>query len=155
MRLRAARPDEADFLSDLAVRAKGYWGYDAAFLRDCRVQLSVHPDEAAEGLVTVAERDGVVVGFYLLERKPPVGVLHLMFVEPEHIRRGVGRELWAHVVVTARAVGLTSFTIEADPFAEDFYSKMGAVRTGFAPSAVRSGRKLPLLTFTVADTPSG
>jgi hypothetical protein len=34
MLIRAARPDEAGFLSDLAVRAKGYWGYDAAFLRE-------------------------------------------------------------------------------------------------------------------------
>ena len=149
--MRAARPDEAAFLSDLAVRAKGYWGYDADFLRDCRVQLAVEPDQVVDWRVTVAERDGVVVGFYALEGEPPVGLLHLMFVDPDHIRSGIGRALWAHAVTTARTAGLTSFTIEADPFAEAFYSTMGAIRTGYAPSAVRVGRELPLMTFTVSS----
>jgi GNAT superfamily N-acetyltransferase len=147
--LRPARPDEAAFLSDLAVRAKGYWGYDDDFLRDCRTELSVHPDEVTAHRVTVAERDGVVVGFYALEGEPPTGVLHLMFVDPDHIRSGVGRRLWAHAVATARAEGLAEFTIDADPFAEAFYLAMGAVRTGVAPSSVRPGRELPRLTFSV------
>jgi len=151
MKLRAARPDEAGLLSELAVRAKGYWGYDAEFLRDCAVQLAVQPDEVAARRVTVAERDGVVLGFYALEGEPPTGVLDLMFVDPDHIRNGVGRRLWDHVVSTARDAGLSEFTIDSDPFAEPFYLTMGAVRTGSAPSAVRSGRELPRLTFNVSS----
>ncbi len=149
MQLRAARPDEAGLLSELAVRAKGHWGYDAEFLRDCVVPLTVQPDEVEVRRVTVAERDGVVLGFYALEGEPPTGVLDLMFVDPDHIRNGVGRRLWDHVVATARDAGLSEFTIDSDPFAEPFYLAMGAARTGAAPSAVRSGRELPRLTFTV------
>ncbi|HEX6360760.1 GNAT family N-acetyltransferase [Actinophytocola sp.] len=152
MLIRAARPDEAGFLSDLAVRAKGHWGYDAAFLRACRVQLAVRPEDVAERRVTVAEEDGAVVGFYALEGEPPAGVLDLMFVEPDHIGRGIGRRLWAHVVDTARGVGLTSFSLDSDPFAEPFYLTMGAVRVGTSPSAVRPGRELPRLTFTVPSS---
>lgn len=151
MQLRAARPDEADFLSDLAMRAKGYWGYDADFLRDCQGALAVYPDEVVSRRVTVAEADGSVVGFYALAGEPPTGELSLMFVDPGHIRSGIGRRLWAHAVDTARSVGLTSIAIEADPFAEAFYSTMGAVRTGFVPSHVRAGRKLPHLMFTVSS----
>jgi N-acetylglutamate synthase-like GNAT family acetyltransferase len=151
MQLRAARPDEADFISDLAVRSKAHWGYDDDFLAGSRIQLAVKPDEVVRRRVTVAERDGVVVGFYALEGDPPVGVLDLMFVDPGHLRAGVGRLLFAHVVATARDVGLTAFTIDSDPFAEDFYLAMGAIRTGEAQSAVRVGRKLPRLTFTVAS----
>jgi N-acetylglutamate synthase-like GNAT family acetyltransferase len=149
MRIRAARSDEADLISDLAVRSKAYWGYDDDFLAGSRIQLAVRPDEVAHRRVTVAERDGVVVGFYALEGEPPVGVLDLMFVDPDHLRAGVGRRLFAHVVSTAREVGLTAFTIDSDPFAEGFYLAMGAVRTGEAASSVRSGRKLPRLTFAV------
>jgi N-acetylglutamate synthase-like GNAT family acetyltransferase len=151
MRIRAARPDEAAFISDLAVRSKAYWGYDEEFLAGSRIQLAVRPDEVARRRVTVAERDGVVVGFYALEGDPPVGVLDLMFVDPDHLRAGVGRQLFAHVVATARAAGLTAFTIDSDPFAEDFYLTMGAIRTGETPSRVRAGRKLPRLTFAVAS----
>lgn len=151
MLLRPARPDEAGFLSDLAVRSKAHWGYDADFLAGSRIQLAVRPDEVAARRVTVAEQDGVVVGFYALEGAPPAGVLDLMFVEPDHIGRGVGRRLWTHAVATAREVGLDSFTIDADPFAEAFYLAMGAVRTGTAPSSVLPGRELPQLTFTVSS----
>lgn len=152
MLLRPARPDEAGFLSDLAVRAKGYWGYDADFLRDCRVHLAVYPDQVVAHRVTVAEEDGTVVGFYSLEGSPPTGVLDLMFVEPAHIGRGVGRRLWTHAVDTARDAGLRLFTIDADPFAEPFYLAMGAVRVGVSPSAVRPGRELPQLAFTVPSS---
>jgi len=151
MELRAARPDEADYVSDLAVRSKAHWGYDEDFLAGSRIQLAVRPDEVARRRVTVAERDGLVVGFYALEGEPPVGVLDLMFVDPDHLRGGVGRLLFAHAVSTAREVGLTAFTIDSDPFAEAFYLAMGAVRTGEAPSSVRPGRKLPRLTFTVSS----
>jgi N-acetylglutamate synthase-like GNAT family acetyltransferase len=151
MQLRPARPDEADLISDLAVRSKAYWGYDDDFLAGSRIQLAVKPDEVERRRVTVAERDGVVVGFYALEGDPPVGVLDLMFVDPDHLRAGVGRRLFAHAVSTARAAGLTEFTIDSDPFAEEFYLAMGAVRTGETPSKVRVGRKLPRLTFAVSS----
>jgi GNAT superfamily N-acetyltransferase len=102
--------------------------------------------------VTVAEEDGAVVGFYSLAGEPPAGVLDLMFVDPDHIRRGIGRRLWAHTVDTARGAGLVSFSLDADPFAEPFYLAMGAVRIGTSPSAVRPGRELPRLTFTVPSS---
>lgn len=150
---RPARPDEAGLLTDLAVRAKAHWGYDDNFLRGSRIQLTVLPDEVVARRVTVAERDGTVLGFYALAGDPPdPGVLDLMFVDPDHIRHGVGTRLWTHAVATARHAGLTRFTIDSDPFAEEFYLTMGAVRTGFVPSSVRRGRVLPQLTFTV---PSG
>ncbi|MFL6126710.1 GNAT family N-acetyltransferase [Actinophytocola sp.] len=153
MHIRAARPDEAGAISDLAVRSKAYWGYDEDFLAGSRVQLAVGPDEVGRRRVTVAERDdGVVLGFYALEGDPPVGELSLMFVAPCHIRGGVGRRLFAHAVSTARDVGLTAFTIDSDPFAEAFYLTMGAVRTGEARSPIRAGRKLPRLTFTVSSS---
>ena len=35
--LRSARADEVQMLSELALRSKGYWGYDAAFLGAQRI----------------------------------------------------------------------------------------------------------------------
>ena len=37
--IRRARPEEAGALSDLAIRSKGHWGYDVAFLASCRAEL--------------------------------------------------------------------------------------------------------------------
>jgi GNAT superfamily N-acetyltransferase len=149
MQLRPARPDEAALVSDLAVRSKAYWGYDEKFLAGSRVQLAVRPEDVVDRRVTVAEVAGVVAGFYSLDGVPPAGELGLMFVDPDHIRTGVGTRLFEHAVATARAVGFEKLLIDADPFAEAFYVKMGAYRTGWSPSAVKPGRELPQLTFAV------
>lgn len=151
MRCRPARPDEAGFLSDLAVRSKAYWGYDDEFLVGSRINLAIRPEEVVPWRVTVAEVDGSVVGFYALEGGPPAGELSRMFVDPAHVRGGIGRRLWTHAVATARDAGLLSFDIDSDPFAEAFYLAMGAIRTGETPSPVRPGRVLPRLTFAVSS----
>lgn len=152
MRLRPARPDEAAFLSELAVRSKAHWGYDDDFLAGSRIQLTVHPDEVVARRVTVAELDGEVVGFYSLEGGPPVAELGLMFVEPGHIRSGIGRRLWTHATTTAAALGIESFEVDADPFAEEFYLAVGAIWVGETPSSIVPGRMLPRLTFAVTGT---
>jgi hypothetical protein len=34
--IRSANPDEADFLTELALRSKAVWGYSQDFLDSCR-----------------------------------------------------------------------------------------------------------------------
>lgn len=147
--LRTARPDEAELLSELALRSKGYWDYDAAFLDACRDELTLDPSEVEQRRTTVAEGDEQVLGFTTLEGEPPGGVLGMMFVEPETIGRGLGRALFAHTVEKARTLGFTELSIDADPGAEPFYTAMGAVRTGSVPSGSIPGRLLPQLTMTL------
>ena len=48
MTVRAARPDEADVISALALQAKAPWGYDAAFLEACRLELTWSPEQVAQ-----------------------------------------------------------------------------------------------------------
>jgi GNAT superfamily N-acetyltransferase len=152
MLLRPARAEEAAHLSELALRSKGHWGYDADFLAACRAELTIAAADVVARRVTVAEVDGRAVGFYTLDGDPPVVELGQMFVDPAHIGAGVGRALWRHAVEVARDAGVTSFTIDADPYAEAFYLAMGAVRTGTVPSGSVGGRVLPRLTFVVTGT---
>ncbi|MFC4859317.1 GNAT family N-acetyltransferase [Actinophytocola glycyrrhizae] len=150
MRLRPARPGEAALLSALALRSKGHWGYDDAFLAACRDELTIAEGEVAARRTTVAELDGTVVGMYTLDGGPPAAELGQMFVDPGHIGRGVGRALWTHAVECARAAGIHTLTIDADPFAEAFYLAMGATRTGSVPSGSVPERELPRLTFSTS-----
>jgi GNAT superfamily N-acetyltransferase len=76
-------------------------------------------------------------------------VLEDLFVEPDAIGTGVGRLLIEHVRARARAEGMTSLSIDADPNAEAFYVAMGAVRVGESPSASIPGRMLPQLRLSV------
>jgi membrane protease YdiL (CAAX protease family)/N-acetylglutamate synthase-like GNAT family acetyltransferase len=151
LRLRAARRDEARLLSELALRSKGHWGYDQAFLDACRAELTLTPEDVETRRVTVAERDRQVVGFYALAGDPPEGTLADLFVAPERIGTGVGRALWEHAMVAARTLGFERLTLEADPGAEPFYLAMGAHRIGSVPSGSIPGRFIPLLEVPIVE----
>lgn len=140
--IRPARPGEAKLLTELALRSKAYWGYDAKFLASCRGELTLADAELAGRRTSVAERDGGVVGFTTLEGEPPQGVLGMMFVEPDLVGEGIGRLLFTHAVETARTLGFTRFTIDADPNAEPFYEAMGGVPVSRVPSGSIPGRTL-------------
>ncbi len=155
MLFRPARPQETGLLGELALRAKGHWGYDRAFLEACRDELTIPADEVAVRRVTVAEDGGDLLGFYTLDGGPPVAELGQMFVEPVHIGRGIGTALWRHAVARAVADGIHTLTIDADPFAEGFYLAMGATRTGTVPSGSVPGRELPRLAFSVSGVTGG
>jgi GNAT superfamily N-acetyltransferase len=148
--LRRALPGEAAAISELAQRSKAYWGYDQAFLERVRDQLTVGPERIRDGHVVVAERDGVLLGFYQLGGEPPDGELLDLFIDPAAIGTGLGRKLWEHAVQAARARGFRSLTLESDPNAELFYVHMGATRIG--EREVAPGRLLPVMRIELDDT---
>lgn len=146
--LRRARPDEAGTLSDLALAAKGFWGYDVAFLEACRAELTFSPDDVARRRFVVAEVGGLVVGFYSVDGVPAVGELGNMWVRPSEIGTGLGRAMWQDAMDVAAAAGFEQLDIGAEPNAEGFYRKMGARRIGQTPSGSIPGRVIPLMRIS-------
>ncbi|MGX1672755.1 GNAT family N-acetyltransferase [Streptomyces sp. NPDC055400] len=147
--IRPARVKEAEILSDLALRSKAHWGYDAGFLAACKDELTVDAGEVVRRRATVADRDGHILGFTTLEGEPPTGVLGMMFVDPQVIGQGIGRLLFEYTIAAGRELGFARLTIEADPNAEPFYRAMGAIRTGNVPSGSIAGRVLPQMAVTI------
>jgi GNAT superfamily N-acetyltransferase len=147
--LRRARPDEASVLSEVALAAKGFWGYDQLFLESCRAELTFSPDEIARRHFVVADLDGLVVGFYSIDGEPPVGELRNLWVRPSEIGTGLGRLMWHNALAAAAAAGFDQLEIDAEPNAEGFYRKMGAERTGESPSGSIPGRMLPQMRVRV------
>lgn len=152
--LRRARPDEAGTLSDLAVAAKAFWGYDQAFIESCRGELTFSPDDVARRHFVVADLGGLVAGFYSVDGDPPVGELGNMWVRPSEIGSGLGRVMWHDAMAAAATAGFEYLEIDAEPNAEGFYRKMGAERIGETPSGSIPGRTLPLMRVRVPRRPS-
>lgn len=148
--IRAARPEEADLLSELALRSKSHWGYPAEFLEACRAELTLSPDFiAASPVFVLEERERGIVGFYgLREGEGEVELLYL-FVEPSAVNRGYGKLLWKHAVGVAAKLGFQKISIESDPYAEAFYLAMGARRVGATQSSLQVDRTLPLLEYSL------
>src|SRR5579875_732801 len=114
--LRPAGPPDASSLSELALRSKGYWGYDKEFLEACRAELTVDAAEIEARRATVAvDGSGRTIGFYTLEGEPPHGELGMLFVEPDRIGSGVGHLLWSDMAGRAASLGFRELRIEADP----------------------------------------
>lgn len=145
--IRPARSAEAEDLTELSLRSKAVWGYDAGFLARCRSIMTVKATAIDSQPHFVAELDGRVAGFYGFEPESEGIGLDYLFVEPDLLGRGVGRALWLHAVGTARRLGHAALIVVSDPNAEGFYLKMGCRRIGTRPSDLESGRQLPLLRY--------
>ena len=56
----------------------------------------------------IAEEDGELVGFllgFITQAEPPVAYVHLVGIQPEHRRLGVGKELYERFIERAGAAG--------------------------------------------------
>lgn len=148
--IRPALPGEAETLTELAIRSKGHWGYDAAFLAACRAELTFSADDLTCTPAYVCDDPDGLAGFYrLLVRDDGVAELDDLFVDPAAIGRGVGKRLWQHAVAQAAVLGCTEIIVQSDPLAEGFYRAMGAKRVGELGSGSVPGRMLPLLRYVM------
>ncbi len=144
--LRSARADELSALSDLCLRSKAVWGYDAAFMAACRAELMLHADELTSTHIQVAESaDGSIAGMAQVKVTGPDAELSKLFVDPGRIRDGAGRLLFGWAANTARDLGAVRMIIDADPDAAGFYRRMGAQIERMVPSGSIPGRMLPQL----------
>ena len=147
----AALPSEVAALSELAQRAKAHWGYPAERLAAWRPQLTVSVPDLVELAVFVARQSERPVGFYALGRDGDALCLEHFWVDPPSMGRGIGRLLLRHAQQEARTRGCDVIQIDADPNAEAFYVRLGAVRVGVVAAPVAgTARELPRLRLDVS-----
>ena len=115
--IRAARPDEAAFLTQLCLRSKASWGSTRGFLAACCFEMTITPDMVAASCVVVAEVDARVTGVAQLIVRDSVAELDKLFVEPDCHRLGVGRALLNWARAEASGAGATALIVDADPYA--------------------------------------
>lgn len=152
--IRNAEKSEAESLSALAMRSKAHWGYSEEFMDACRQELLVTEEmiERDANYYAVAEKEGVTVGFYALTSLSDSNIeLDLLFVEPNHIRSGVGRMLFEHARNYAAANGGRTLFFQGDPNAEGFYRAMGARLAGTQESFSIPGRFIPTFSVSLVD----
>jgi hypothetical protein len=149
VRIRRARADEGGRLRDIAVAAKGYWGYD---LDDVR-RWAEGGDFSADGLrakeVYVAEAEGHAVAWAALV---PDGN------GSGSTTCGSSRSGWGrasarsrHAIDRAIRLGGSRLEWEAEPNAVGFYEKLGGryLRDG-RPSAW--GRVIPVMGIDLVES---
>lgn len=143
---RRALPGEADALSQIALSAKAHWGYPERWLEIWKPQLTFSLQYFEENESWVAELDNTPIAFYTLQDKNGNAWIENLWVLPEYIGRGIGKQLFSHATELARQRGYKRLQLEADPNAVGFYEKMGMHKIGERKSDIEGqARVLPVM----------
>jgi len=144
--IRRALPEEADTLTQIALDAKRHWGYPESWIQHWQEDLTVSPEFIRDNQVYVFERDGDVRGFYALCVSGTKAELEHMWVTPDSIGTGIGKELFLDAMDRAATLEVREIEISADPNAAGFYERMGASQIGESDASIDGQvRKLPRL----------
>lgn len=146
--IRRARLDEVEALNELIMHSKSYWGYDRPFLEAYRAHLLLSPQALEHDHVYCAEVGEAIAGVsHLIVVSDEEICLSHLFVEPVFIGQGIGALLWRHAVEQARRWSAKTLVFGADPHAQAFYERMGAVVVGEKHSTIFPGRKVPRMCY--------
>jgi GNAT superfamily N-acetyltransferase len=143
--IRRALPEEADALTQIALSAKRHWGYPDRWMEIWTPQLTFSPDYFQENETWVAEVDHPIA-FYTLQERDGNAWIENLWVLPEYIGQGVGKQLFLHAMSLSRESGYKVLQLEADPNAAAFYEKIGMHKIGERRSAIEGQpRSLPIM----------
>ena len=144
--IRPASVEDAGTLTKIALDAKRYWGYPERWIKHWESDLTISADFIRGNHVYVAENDGEIRGFYALCVTGNKAELEHMWVTPESIGTGIGKELFLDAMDRAATLKVREIEISADPNAAGFYERMGASQIGEDESSIDGQvRKLPRL----------
>jgi ribosomal protein S18 acetylase RimI-like enzyme len=144
--IRRVLPEEANILSKIALSAKAYWGYSERWMEIWTPLLTFSAQYFEENESWAATLDNKPIAFYTLQDKHGNAWIEDLWVLPEYIGRGVGKELFLHALSLAREMRYKTLQLEADPNAVGFYEKMGMHKIGERHSEVDGQpRILPIM----------
>ena len=141
-----ATSEDANSLSDLAIRSKGHWGYPSELLETWREDLKITARYIEENHVEKIRYEEDLLGFFALRYEGKGWILDHLWLLPEAIGKGIGKMAFYQILRIAEKLGIHQFRIVSDPHAEPFYLKRGARRIG-AVESIPQGRFLPELVY--------
>ena len=124
--IRRAAADDGDRLRDIAVAARGVWGYKLDSVCAWAETLDLTPDALRSRAIIVAEVHGDVVGWACAFARDDVWWLDDLWVEPSWMRQKIGSQLFDVIAEYGRAAGFKRFEWETEQGAIGFYERMGA-----------------------------
>ena len=133
--LRFAVRGDLDEIQSLYRRSSMVWEEHRADLEAHPEVLVLDPGPILAQQVRVAESGGRILGFSTVVPGDGGGVeLDGLFVEPDLLRRGVGRRLVDDLVALARTGGARRIEVTANLRAVGFYERCGFVAEGEVPT---------------------
>ena len=125
MNIFRAKPEHANQLTEITIAAKRHWNYPEKWMQLWLPALTISPEYILENEVWLAVVSDAPVAYYALKQDGKDLWLDNLWILPEHIGEGLGRQLFQHALERSRARKIFTLKIEADPNAQGFYERMG------------------------------
>ena len=141
---RKADIKDIEILNKISIESKMYWKYPQEWIEKWKedLELSVK-DFKDQNIFKVEDEAGFILGFCSIkEHKEEYEILHL-WIKPKFIGKGFGKLLLIESIQTV-AINNKPIVVEADPHAEEFYSKLG-FKTFTKKKSYPPGRFLPVM----------
>jgi N-acetylglutamate synthase-like GNAT family acetyltransferase len=154
IQIRRANPDDAETLTAIAHAAKRHWNYPAEWIERWEEDLTITADFIANNEVFVAILNNEIAGCCALVVNESLAEIEHMWIKPEHMGSGVGRALFEHARDRAVSLQMPALELSADPNAEGFYERMGAMRIGEVRADMGGhARVLPRMKIDLIHSP--
>lgn len=128
--IQPALPEQAEILTTITLAAKRHWNYPESWIQLWLPSLTITSAYILKHETWAAIIDKKYAGYYSLKYENESLWLDNLWVLPEFMGQGIGKQLFQHALERSRAQGVYNIKIESDPNAQTFYEKMGARKTG-------------------------
>ena len=145
--IRQAMSEQAGTLTAITIASKRHWNYPESWIQAWLPSLTITSEYILANETWVAVEGEKCVAYYSLRQDDKSLWLDNLWVLPEFMGQGIGKQLFHHALERSRTLGVISLEIEADPNAQSFYEKMGARKIGERHHAEMDGqpRVLPVM----------
>ena len=145
-----ATPNQAEILTKIAFAAKRHWGYPERWIQIWSPILTITPEFIERHETYVMYLDQEPVAFCAISKEDEKASVEHLWVLPEYMGKGIGADLFRHMLSRGRELEAQVLEIESDPHAQGFYERMGAKKVREAIGEVDGQpRILPLLEITL------
>ena len=140
-------------LTEIAIFAKRHWNYPEAWIQHWLPQLTITEEYILANEVWMMLDGGKSIAFYALSQIEEGYELGHLWVLPEYIGKGIGKQLLQHAFERCKLLHISTLKIYADPNAQTFYEKMGAKKIDeYHSDLFGADRVLPVMEIVVGAT---
>ncbi|MNX30400.1 putative acetyltransferase [compost metagenome] len=149
MTIEKAINADHQILTQITKRSKAFWGYSEEQIEIWSKFLIVTPSYIDANPVYKLSIEDQIVGYYSFFNQDEKTIkLDNLFVLPEYIGKGLGRLLMKHFLLNIDKTHIKTITLNSEPNAEPFYSKLGFIKVGEIETSIKD-RYMPIMELTI------
>jgi GNAT superfamily N-acetyltransferase len=149
MSIEKAINSNHQILTQITKKSKAFWGYSEEQIEIWSKFLTVTSGYIDANTVYKLSVENQIVGYYSFFNQDEKTVkLDNLFVLPEYIGKGLGRLLMEHFLLNIDKTNANKITLNSEPNAESFYSKLGFVKVGEIETSIKD-RYMPIMELTI------